>query len=553
MKTEASSLLRIDFDAAIDKLAGAQLQGTWQLPAELARLAIASGARSVDFDIESRHFVMTAPGARWDQRTVADFASVLDRRLEAADRHRAMVDLEERGAFVLSAITSSSLRSVALTLGGEEGLKLTLTAAGDLDVVLPPSGDAGGTQPDVRLRVEGLAIDAERAAVWLRRAGRFSSIPISIDGVKIAHGFHAPLIEKRLEVSCQREVHGTQPKAAGGDAFGPAAPRPAAGLPTMLAISGRGSTPRLWLLRHGIIATHATVPGYPAFEAAIEMAADGDAASPRASGPAAPRVTSAALREALGPYLESLVDASVGLMIELGQRAEGGGSAAALPEQVRARVARLLLRSALKRRRLSEVSGVRIFPLLNAEGRSLVSIDLVGRLVRVEEGGDCALDAVAPAADPKRYAVAGRGALAISQGERALLGELLSVVFSRPPARARQSLMRRLRERAFRRLPALGARGAPVGSSELSAAERGLLARLADAEEAGAEFRTGRDRVRRDAAGKLLLPRDNAAVAACVRAVERDAAWLYPATVALLDGRELPGPEMRRQWYARLD
>ena len=81
MKTEASSLLRIDFDAAIDKLAGAQLQGTWQLPAELARLAIASGARSVDFDIEPRHLAMRAPGACWDQRMVADFASILDRRL----------------------------------------------------------------------------------------------------------------------------------------------------------------------------------------------------------------------------------------------------------------------------------------------------------------------------------------------------------------------------------------------------------------------------------------------------------------------------------------
>ena len=104
MKADASSLLRIDFDAAIDKLADAQLQGTWQLPAELARLAIATGARSVDFDVEPRHLAMTAPGACWDQRMIADFASVLDRRIEAADRHRAMVDLEERGAFVLSAI-----------------------------------------------------------------------------------------------------------------------------------------------------------------------------------------------------------------------------------------------------------------------------------------------------------------------------------------------------------------------------------------------------------------------------------------------------------------
>ncbi len=550
MKVEASSLLRIDFDAAIDKLAGAQLQGTWQLPAELARLAIASGARSVAFDLEPRHLSMTAPGARFSQRTMADFASVLDRRLEAADRHRAMVGLEEGGAFVLSAIASSHLRSVRMTLGGEGGLELELTVAGELTVT--HATDAALARRDVQMSVEGLAIDTGRAAQWLRRAGRFSPVPISVDGARIPHGFHAPLIEKSLEV---------QPKAVADDRH------PAPPLHTELAIPRRGSAPRLWLLRHGMIATHATVPGYPAFEAAIEMAVlegPGQAPSRRSdsqeSAPKAPRVTGAALRERLGPYLESLVDASVSLTIELGERAGASEqeSTPALPEEVRARVARLLLRAALKRRRLSEVSGVRIFPLLDAQGRRLVSIDLVSRLVRVEEGGDCALDAVSPEEDPRRYAVAGRGALAISGAERALLGELLSVVFSRPPACARQGWKQRL-TLAARRLPEMlrpsGSCGTAVDAAELSAAERRLLSALADAEGpfAGAELRTGAGRVQRDSDGKLLLPRDNVLVRACVRAAESDAAWLYPAAVALLDGRELPDPELRRGWYLKLE
>lgn len=537
MKAEASSLLRIDFDAAIDKLAGAQLQGTWQLPAELARLAIASGARSAAFDLEPRHLVMTAPGACWDQRMVADFASVLDRRLEAADRHRAMVDLEERGAFALAAIASSRLRALKLTLGGGAGLELALTAAGELTI--HNAGDAAFARSDVRLTIEGLAMDAERAARWLRRAGRFSPVRISIDGARVPYGFRAPLIEKRLEIRA---------KTPG--------PEPGPALLTALAIPGRGSAPRLWLLRHGIIATHATVPGYPAFEAAVEMAAL-EHPAPAAKAAEAPRVTGAALRERLGPYLESLVDAAVALMIELGRsaaRAEDG-SALGLPEAVRARVGRLLLRSALKRRRLSEVSGVPIFPLLDSGGRSLVSIDVIGRLVRVEEGGACALDAVPPDADAKRYALAGRGALAISQGERALLGELLAVVFSQPPARARQGLRGRLLQLADRRLSSLrAARGAPVGASQLSAAERGLVSRLLDAgEAAGAEFLAGRGKVRRAGDGKLLLPRDNAEVRACVRAVERDAAWLYPAMVALYEGRALSGAGARRRWYSKLD
>jgi len=33
-----------------------------------------------------------------------------------------------------------------------------------------------------------------------------------------------------------------------------------------------------------------------------------------------------------------------------------------------------------------------------------------------------------------------------------------------------------------------------------------------------------------------------------VCAVERDPAWLYPASLVLLGGRELPEPEIRRHW-----
>ena len=471
-----------------------------------------------------------------------------------------MVDLETRGAFVLSAIASSGLRSVELTQGGEDGLMLALTPAGDLTVRMPTSSgekpSASGGQADILLVVEDLAIETERASTWLRRAGRFSRVPISIDGARIPHGFHGALIEQRLEVRSKAATTGVPPSTP--------TLQPAPALQAALAIARRGSTPRLWLLRHGIIATHATVPGYPAFEAALEMAPLESSELTSGSGSKAPRVTGATLREQLGPYLESLVDASVALMIELGKRVApmaGSESAGrrigmALPEGVRARVARLLLRSALKRRRVSEISGVRIFPLLSEVGTSLVSVDLISRLVRVEEGGTCALDAVSPDEDPKRYAVAGRGALAISQGERALLGELLSVVFSRPPARARQGWMRRIRERVSQHLPrSRGAHGAVLHSFELSSAERGLLAKVVAIEGfvTGAEFRAGRGKARLNEERKLVLPRDNAAVRAAVDAVESDAAWLYPATFALLGGRELPAPDMRRQWYARHD
>ncbi|MCP3961562.1 MAG: hypothetical protein GY719_27285 [bacterium] len=539
----ASTLLRIDFDAALDKLAWSQLQGAWELPAELARLAIRAGASAVELDIEPRRLVIEAPGARLGARTISDFASVLDRRLEPADRHRAMVDLEERDAFVLSAVACSNPRSLALTTAGERGLKLELAPDGRLSVVNPAA--AVPDQADLRLEIDGLPIEAQRAKKWLRRVGRFAHVPITIDGARIDRGFHAPLIEKRLMIPAGLARSGV---LAGS-------PPP---LSATISIPRRGSAPRLWLLRHGIISTHATVPGYPAFEAAVEMAqVSSRPVEPQPAGHSASEANAAALRERLDPYVEGLVDAAVGLTIRLGRAGES------LPEEARARTARLLLLAALKRRRLSEVSGVGIFPLVGPKGRRLVSIDVVGRLVRVEEGGVSALDAITPGQDPKRFSLAGHGALAISQGERALLGELLRVVFSNPPARARQRPWRRLLDRAV----SLGSSlrfspGAAVAESELSPLERSFLSRLRAATVDGnlpeVEFRTGGGRIHRSAGDRLLLPRDNPDVRACVRAVERDPVWLYPATIALMSGEELPGPglagpELRRLWYSALE
>ncbi len=531
--TEAA-LLTIDYEAALDKLVWSQLQGAWQVPAELARLAIATGARSVELEIRAKRLTLTAPGSRLESRTVTDFASLLDRGLEAAERHRAMVALEDRDAFVLAAVACGTLNSLVLQAGseagGDRGLRLEMLAGGQLTVVNP--GGASLAQPDLELRVEGMAVDIARAERWLRRVGRFAAVPIAINGRRIGRGFDAPLASRRFAAAPKAPV-------SAGTATTDVSPPP---LLTALAIPSRGNAPRLWLLRHGIIATRATVPGYPAFEAAVEMA------------PAAgPRATAAALRERLNVYVDGIVDSAVQLTIQLGQ------DAVALSEAVRARVGRLLLEAARKRRRLSEVSGVKIFPLLGAEGRSWASVDEIGRCVRVEAGGVCALDAIAPGQDPRGFALAGRRVLVLGEAERALLGELLCVVFSAPPARIRQGLGHRLRQRLAAWAPALPfAGGPPLPESELSAAERSFLDHLRRTQEvdgiaAEVRFCAGAGRVRRVGEGGLLLPRQNPTVRACVGAVEGDPSWLYPAMLCLAAGRELPGPEARRLWLAGRD
>lgn len=508
----------------------------------MARLAIAGGAREVEIEIAAQRLVMTARGVHLERKTVSDFASVLDHVLEPADRHQAMVELEERDAFVLSVIACSRLKSMTLQTGGEEGMKLERTADGTLSVRNP--GEAALDRPDLHLEVRGLRIDARRAAKWLGRLGRFAPVALSVNGRRVDRGFDEPMIVRRLDPSpADNERRG--PKAM------PGAPPPPIPMPAVLAIPHHGSAPRLWLLRHGIITTRATVPGYPSFEAAVEMG------SLATAGHAA---TGAELREALAVHIDAILDAAVCLTLRLareGASRDGGR----LRGAVRSRVARLLLEAARKRRRVPEISGVPIFPLVSAGGRRRVSIDEIRRSVRLEAGGICALDAIPSGEAPGKFAFGERGALILSGAERALLGELLSVVFSAPPTRLRRSAGRRLLDFLAAGPPTLRfTRRRTVAVSELTAAERELLSRLcATLADGGGiapavTFHRGGGAVLRTRDG-LSLPRSSPEVRRSLRAVARDPAWLYPAMACLLEGPDLvasgaPGAEARRQWHA---
>jgi len=68
-------------------------------------------------------------------------------------------------------------------------------------------------------------------------------------------------------------------------------------------------------------------------------------------------------------------------------------------------------------------------------------------------------------------------------------------------------------------------------------APSGLEVALADG--AGALRRSSR---------QLVLPRHAPLVAACLRLADRDPQWLYPVTLALLDGVGEPPAELRQRW-----
>ena len=516
---KAEELLRVDHEAALAKLATAQLQGTWQLAVELARLGVASGAEALAFDLGPSRLELMARGLRLERRLLADFATVLDREVEVAERHRALVSLENRDAFALAALAAVPSTRLRLRVGEEGGVHLERSEQG-----VQVRGALASEEQVVgfRLEVEGIELNPVKTQRGLENMGRFSPIPISISGDEIARGFEAPLITTRLEAT-----------ASGAD-------RP--NLPVRLAIPRRGHTPRLFLLRHGVVATRATVPGFPAFEAAVEMSS---AASPGAES------TGAALREIVGPYLEHLVDASIRLNLRLAQDAEG------LREDLRARTARRLLEAARKRRRVSEVAGARIFPLVPPDGeRRLVSMDEISRLVRVEHGGLCALDAIAPDLDPRDFALSDRGVLVLSDGERALLGEILRVVFSAPPARLRRPLTRRLLDTFSNRAHRLPLMGGVLEEEDLSPRERIFLGRLrsalaaADGAPKEVAFRRRGSTIRRSETA-LFLPRRHPTIKACMRLLDQQPEAIYPALVFLLAGHGRPGEGSRRRWLGR--
>lgn len=518
-REKAEVLLRVDHEAALAKLARSQLQGTWQLPAELLRLAISCGARSAAFDLHATRLELVARGAHLARQILANFATVLDRDVDVAERHRALVALEEQDAFALAALAGTPSRLLRLRTGEDRGLVLE-RIEGEVRVLGSLAEDFAGT--DLFLTLEGLQLEVDRATRGLDRMGRFSPVPLSMGGKAVPRGFEAPLIKTRLTATASAEEGVERPS-----------------LPARLAIPRRGQTPRLWLLRHGVVATRATVPGFPAFEAAVEMSR---------VAPPGPLSTGAALREAIGPYLEHLVDAGIRLNLQLAE------TASAMPEKIRARTARRLLEAARKRRRASQVAGVRIFPLLTPDGAARrVSMDEIARLVRVEKGGTCALDAVAPHQDLAEIVLSDRGVLVLSDGERALLGEQLKVVFSAPPARRRRPLLRRLLDRAAERASHLPITGGVLPEEELSSEEREFLGqvRVALATSDGAPrtvaFLPRGRRIRRRG-DTLLLPRNHPTVQACVQAVGKDPGWMYPTLVFLLAGRGRPPADLRRQW-----
>jgi hypothetical protein len=510
--SSSSDLLRVDVEAELRCLAHEQMQGVWQAPAELIRLLIRRGARSLEVWAKRQGVRLGAVGATLDHDELATLAVALDPTRPAADRHLALLALESAGAIELlwaTGAAESGLHTVATSPRGG----LTLTWRPGRPPVLETS--AAGKNA-VEIELGGHALEQGRVVSWLREACRFVRVPLAIDGMPCAIGLADPIARTRLVAPLRAEV----------------------------ALPRTGSAPRLWLMRDSVVVAHATVPGYPCFQAAVEL---GDHVPVGASAGQA--------REAVAGFIPDLIGAASELAIT---------STSQLPRLEAAdaaRIGRFLLECAAVGGRAQEIWTLAALPArVRPAGRDSV---IWLSLAQVAERADAvppAVTALPPDQDPSNFALGAEPTLILGERDHELVNQLIGRKL-RPPAatavrsapawqRARRAIASRLRALgtiAFR----LGAQ--PIPDRSLEPRERAFLALLAGILHRPIRLRFCHGKGRpRPARGELLLPRASALVQTGLTATASGPGWRYPAALALLGERAALDPTARATWLASL-
>jgi hypothetical protein len=513
---DVAGLLTIDVAAELRKLCQAQLQGPFQLPAELVRRSIRAGAREVRVTLGRGLVVVADDGPPLDP-ALAEWTSVLmDRQRSDGERHRALTTLEQGGELALLALAGlPDVRALTLETTAGSERQTTQIAPGGTTVARGPA-PAGASGTRITLRAPG--IQRRAAARWLADVARFAPVPVLLDGVPIADVIAGSLAQAPL-------------------------PGPLRG---RVALVAEGDNAHAYLLAHGLVTAHVTIPDSPCFLAAVELA----------TGAAIPAPSR--LRDALQGWTPALVDCAVTLLIA------SGAALATGPEAVRARVARLVLQAARRRLGVSaeETGGATIervaaFRTVGARGPALVDLATVRRLATADPAG--ALAALSPGQRPDRFALGGTAVLVADDAERSLIAEVLGIRL-RTPSRRHSAVSLAA---TFRRLLNVVPRIAPGwldrlrhprprAATALTPAEQALLAALRDQlrinGDASDPLLCDGDGPPRRTGGKapvLVLPRGNPVVAASVRAFNADPGWLRVVHLALVS-RARSGPPARR-------
>ncbi len=487
--------LEIDLDAGFRAVARHQLAGTWQVPAELVRMAISCGARDVEAHIRSRKTIIEAIGAEVPFAAIEGLATILD---DGGNDLRlgAFAALEDLDAMALGWAVGSNPRRLKIEQRSPEG-GIALVRNGESRAQVTRLNPAG--ESILRVVIESPNIDHQQAAAWLRTAGRFAEIPLRLNNEDIRSDLTSGCFRSRLE-------------------------RP---LPTSVALGVSLETPRLWLLRHGILEARVSVPGWPAFEGAVELA-----------GEVGGWVSPADLRRSVAPHLPDLISRVVGLMLRIVPRFPD------LKPSCREALVAALLTAVEKGVRRQEVERAPIFQLAGDGRRQWVSLADLDRW----SGPPPAV------VDPtNRSQALGIPTLRLGERELVRVGAILGIVFrSVPPAGYTVGTW--LRGALGSVLQSIWALlGSPsIPDENLRPGERNLARGLARSYffpggDVSVVFISGRGPVRQTRL-VLRLPRGNPLVQECVRAVSGDSRWLYVAARALGSPGWVIDDGLRRSW-----
>jgi hypothetical protein len=498
--------LTIDVSSELATLCEAQLRGTWQVPAELVRLAVRIGATEVSVRSRKHSFDISWQGPTIDDEVLADLRSALDTDLGPDHRQRAIAALEEPG--MEAVLWAAGLRGARLRIACSDASRRWVFEDRRRRGLKSKKGPGSDEAKSVVIQWRCAGLDQRRAIRWLAIASRFATARILVDGTALPTGFVGGLYHLQLE----------EP------------------VPCRLGLTRSGEEPVLWLLRDGVVSARASVPGYPPFEAAVEL-----------GGKVAPGASAADMRRAVTPFVGDLVDRAVWMMVQVSDR---------LSEMAagdRDRVGLLLLRAAHKGIRAREICRL---PLLKTASNHDLRLSVEGiRQLADQRGG--MLAAIDAGEKPTGDLLDPQSTLLASSEVRHLLAGLTGVRFQ-SPSRRHQSFCRGITDR-FRatadhlRQRARGVfarREVPPG--ELRPLETDLLTAILTAvaplnvslcEGQGSAGWT---------AGGVVVPRAHPALKAGADLVSGDSTWLYPILLALEMGQETPH-DLRRRWLETQD
>ncbi len=384
--------LTIDVSSELSTLCEAQLRGTWQVPAELVRLALRIGAAEVSVESRWRRFEISWNGPTIGDEVFADLRMVLDAKLAPEGRQRAIAALERSGMEAL--LWAAGLPGAHLQVACSDGDRRW-----DFDDrkrlrLHRYMGTGSNDAPSVVIHWRCAGLDQRRSSRWLAVASRFAPARIFVDGTVLPTGFVGGLYHLQLE----------EP------------------VPCRVGLTRAGDEPVLWLLRDGVVSARASVPGYPPFEAAIEL-----------GGLLAPGASAADMRLAVKPFLGELVDRAVWMMVQVSAR---------LPEMAageRDRLGILLLRAARKGIRTEKICELPLLEMASDDDLRL-SVEEIRQLADQRGGVVASIEASEREAgafmDPQSTLLA-------SSEVRQLLADLTAVRFQ-SPSRHRRSLHRRV-------------------------------------------------------------------------------------------------------------